>query len=197
MKKLLLISLLVVLPLSVLAEEKHSLRVEVTPFIGSIFKSDFSVADELDLTHDYRYLAGGRLAIFLSDSIGVEGYFGYSLSSVFVTDNEAETKEKVRYSTLIYGGDLVINLGNLDMIPFIAGGVARVSYRLPEEASSFPVSGDHYELNIGGGMKYFWFERLAFRGDFRWRFIFLGDEGMPTYTSYFELTGSVSFVLRK
>jgi len=197
MKKLLPIVLIILFSLSALAEEKHSLRVEVSPFLGAVFKSDFSLSGNIEYHHDYRYLAGGKLAVFFNDSIGVEGYFAYSLSSVFVIDNEAEKTEKTRYSTLIYGGDLVVNLGKLDVIPFLAAGVARISYRVPDEGSPFSVRGSHYELNVGGGMKYYWFEWLAFRGDFRWRFIFLGGGDLPAYTSYFEFTGGVSFVLRK
>ena len=88
--------------------------VEITPYAGYVWWDS-----ELRLEDALHY--GGKLGLYFG-LLGIEGNFGYSSTSVDVTDGADVT-------FMNYGGDLVLRfVKDGAVVPYILGGVGQVSY---------------------------------------------------------------------
>jgi hypothetical protein len=170
-------------------------RVEFSPLGGVFFKNDFTLKNEQKVDQSGCYFAGGRLAIYINSRFAIEGTFLYSLGDSMIIEGEEEeiVSQKGSSRSMHYGGSILYHLGEIDLVPFIAIGAGFISYNVPDD-SSFPVEGRQFDLNVGGGVKYYMWEYLAFRADFRTHFILLNDEDkeLPTYFRAFEFSGGIS-----
>jgi hypothetical protein len=170
-------------------------RIEFSPLGGIFFKNDFTLKNEQKVDQSGSYFTGGRLAIYLNSRYAVEGTFLYSFGDSTIVEGEENTivAQKAGTHSMSYGGNLLYHLGEIDLVPFITFGAGIISYNVPDD-SSFPAPGKHVDFNTGGGVKYYMWEYMAFRADFRIHFILLGDEDkdLPSYFRSFEFSGGIS-----
>jgi len=170
-------------------------RVEFSPLGGVYFKNDFTSQNEQLVDQSSCYFAGGRFGIYLNSRLALEGTFIYSLGKGIIVEGENGTlvEENANSRTILYAGNIVYHLGEIDFVPFITFGAGLLSYSIPDD-SSFPIQGNHLDINVGGGVKYYMWEYFAFRADFRVHSIFPGGNSneLPGFIKAFEFSGGIS-----
>ena len=174
-------------------EEGYRIRFQFSPLGGMLAKSDFSVEGLGEIYYDSNYIAGARMALFFSQKVGIEGTVIYNRVTAFLTPQEDTAPEKANYSALLYQVNIIYDLGELDIVPFITGGIGRIKFQPPSE-SHFPISQSNTTINLGGGVKYFMSEWFGFRVDFRTHFFRLQDEKggfSPFMNNLLEISGGI------
>ncbi len=174
-------------------EEGYKIRFQFSPMGGALMKSDFSVEGLGQVLYKSNYIVGARMALFLSRKVGVEGTVVYNKASALLIPPDGEDGEGADYSALHYQVNIIYDLGELEVVPFITMGIGRIRFQLEDE-SQFPISQDNTTFNLGGGVKYFMSERFGFRVDFRTHFFRLQDEEggvSPFFNNLLEISGGI------
>lgn len=170
-------------------------RVEFSPLGGIFFKNDFILQNDHLVDQSSCYFAGGRVAIYINSRLALEGTFIYSFGKGTIVEeaNGAVVEEDANSRSMLYAGNIIYHLGEIDLVPFIAFGAGLLSYRVPGD-SSFPIQGNNLDINVGGGVKYYMWEYFAFRADFRFHSIFPNSKSneLPGFIKAYEFSGGIS-----
>ena len=168
-------------------------KVELSPLGGMYFKNDIQFKNSFLIDQKSCYLAGGRVGVYLSSRVALEATFIYSLAKGTILEEDIEKEENADSRSMLYAGNIVYHMGEIDLVPFITFGAGMLSFKVPKD-SSFPLRGNHLDFNTGGGVKYFMWENFAFRADFRIHFIFPRGqaEDVPGFIKALEFNGGIS-----
>ena len=174
-------------------EEGYKIKFQFSPMGGALAKSDFTVEGLGQVLYKSNYIVGARMALFLTQKLGVEGTVAYNKASALFTSQDGEDSEEADYNALLYQVNIIYDLGELEVVPFFTIGIGRIGFK-PEAESQFPISQVNTTFNLGGGVKYFMSERFGFRVDFRTHFFRLQDEEggvSPFLNNLLEISGGI------
>jgi len=174
-------------------EEGYRIKFQFSPLGGALAKSNFSVEGMGEVYYKSNYVVGARMALFLTHKMGIEGTVAYNRASALFTPQDGDVQEGVDYSALLYQVNIIYDLGELQLVPFITVGVGQIRFQPPTE-SHFPISQLNTTFNLGGGVKYFMSEGFGFRVDFRTHFFRLQDEDRtvsPFLNNLLEISGGI------
>jgi hypothetical protein len=143
----------------------------LTPFIGTTFGGNASIANTLasfndDFEANLNY--GASLAFMGGGIFGVEFDFGYSPNFFGVSNTNATIN-------LIGDGNVTTAMGNLilgaplgPVRPYVSGGLGLIAARVDSATQFFNnISSDELGMNAGGGIMFLG-EHAGIRGDFRY-----------------------------
>ena len=174
-------------------EEEEWLRFQFSPLGGTLAKSNFTIENLGEVLYESNYMVGARMALFLTQKVGIEGTVAYNRASALFIPQDGNGSEGADYIALLYQVNIIYDLGQLEVVPFFTGGIGRIRFQPPAE-SHFPISQFNTTFNLGGGVKYFMSERFGFRVDIRTHFFRLQDEerGVSPYlNNLLEISGGI------
>jgi OOP family OmpA-OmpF porin len=151
-------------------------EIDVSPFVGYYW---FEGNQNLDNSLFYGVALGYRLGQHFGwDGFGLEGVFGYTNPdydknrTVFVPNNvppewgTTVTEKGDDTNVYQYRLDAVYNFLNWDrLVPYVAAGIGGITYDASE--SWYEDDGTSFLVNYGGGLKYYFAQNWAVRGDVR------------------------------
>jgi len=174
-------------------EEGYRIKFQFSPLGGALLKSNFTIEGMGEVYYKSNYMTGARMALFLTHKVGIEGTVAYNRASAIFTPQDGTDQQGANYSALLYQVNIIYNLGALELIPFVTGGIGQIRFQ-PSAESHFPISQLNTIFNLGGGVKYFMSERFGFRVDFRTHFFRLQDEERgisPFLNNLLEISGGI------
>jgi hypothetical protein len=128
-------------------------------------------------------------------TFGVEALFGYTWawgqtqlpSEGDDPDNPViYPVEIIDHKVITYGGNIIWNLGYLDIVPFVYAGFGFDQFT-PAEDSDFPIEDTFYHVAFGLGFKYFLTEWFGVRVSLDDYFYFISDDNAVGNQNQFRL----------
>ncbi len=153
-------------------------RAEVSAFPGGgiIFTQSSG-----NLTEFGNYALGGSFTYNINRFFGVEGEAGGALGVNQKLDLQGGTRSVKTPNTLAYNGNAIVypTGNNRALVPYATGGIGGLTMF---ERKELGVNGTTTFLtgNVGGGVKYFFTDRLGVRADYRF-FAVRGQSDAPAF----------------
>lgn len=183
---------------SVFAENEDS---EITLYIGGMLGSDLSFAppplyQNVNAVFDDKITGGFRLAYYFTPRIAGEAGFGLSPSTVLGTayvNGGTQTSTLIGVDTYILHANVVANLLQGPVIPYVTGGVGGIHFDVQRSYYNYGAptpSETDFAWNAGGGVKIPVRDTAAIRLD--GRVYWVNPEFSSDVTHFTEVTGGIS-----
>lgn len=131
----------------------------------------------------------GASALFKLDPVSIEADFGYAWNSEEVGSADVSAK----LTTFMVNAVKAFPTGT-SVEPFVVGGIGLLHSSIDmDEIGLGSDSSTSFGFNLGGGVHYFFSEKLGVRGDVRYFRAIAGDDSLLNDVDFVRVAGGVTF----